>query len=70
MAKLIPDADKFGTAFSEASKPGTTDLLGSGLARNAADAMKNRPYQVYVRESESMGETPMSIDNFMKTKNK
>jgi hypothetical protein len=38
--------------------------LGTGLARNAANAMMTRPYRMHVEEAKALGREPLSPQDF------
>jgi hypothetical protein len=40
------------------------DLSGSGMAQQAGNILADRPYQLYLRESQQMGEQPMDFEQW------
>lgn len=38
--------------------------LGSGMARNAANTLLSKPYQMHVQEAKALGQTPMTPEQF------
>jgi hypothetical protein len=60
---MTTEADQYTEAWHEANKADTVPL-GSGLVKNAADAIKDRAYQLHLKESRDMGETPMTPEQF------
>ena len=40
-------------------------LLGAGMAQQAAQARLNRPYLLHVKEMESLGQQPLTQEQFM-----
>jgi hypothetical protein len=38
--------------------------LGTGLARNAANAMMTRPYRMHVEEAKALGREPLTPQDF------
>ena len=40
------------------------DLLGRGMAQQAGNILADRPYQLYLRESQQMGEQPMDFEQW------
>lgn len=40
--------------------------LGSGMAEQAAQVLRSRPYQLHVQEMEAQGLKPLSPEEFMK----
>ena len=40
------------------------DLSGSGMAQQAGNILADRPYQLYLRESQQMGEQPMEFEQW------
>lgn len=38
--------------------------LGSGMARQAANAMLSRPYRLHVEEAKALGQQPMTPQEF------
>lgn len=45
------------------SKP-SPEMLGSGGAYQAAQALQTRPYQIHVQEAKAMGEQPLTPEQF------
>jgi len=39
-------------------------LLGSGMAADAAKVLKSRAYQLHVQEAKALGQTPMTPEQF------
>jgi len=39
--------------------------LGSGMAQQAAQVMQSRPYQLHIRESQALGQRPLTPEEFM-----
>jgi hypothetical protein len=48
-----------------ASLIGSEAMLGSGMAKKAAEVIKSRPYQLHVQESKAMGVPPLSPQQFL-----
>ncbi len=42
-----------------------TAPLGSGMAQQAAQIMQSRPYQLHVQEMQSLGQRPLTPEEFM-----
>jgi hypothetical protein len=38
--------------------------MGNGMARQAANAMMSRPYQMHVQEAKALGQQPMTPQQF------
>lgn len=41
--------------------------LGSGMVQMAAQVMQSRPYQLHVQEAKSLGQQPMTPEQFMQS---
>lgn len=39
-------------------------LTGQGIARQGAEVLADRPYQLYMQETKQMGEQPMSYEQW------
>ena len=51
--------------ISEMLKP-SPKMLGSGMAYRAADALKDRDYQLHVQEMKSQQKDPMNYEDWKK----
>jgi hypothetical protein len=43
-------------------------LLGSGAIQKAAMTMQSRPYQIHMQEARSLGQTPLTPEQFEQTR--
>jgi hypothetical protein len=44
---------------------GNKPPMGNGMVKQAAGMMQNRPYQMHVQEAKSLGQQPMTPQEFM-----
>lgn len=45
--------------------PAVPQTLGTGMAAQAAQILKSRPYQMHLQEARAMGQQPMTPEQFM-----
>jgi hypothetical protein len=44
---------------------GNKPPMGNGMVKQAASTMQNRPYHMHVQEAKSLGQQPMTPQEFM-----
>jgi hypothetical protein len=65
--RQMAQQNTFWQALKDRMTPSPMGLLGGGAVQNAAQAMQNRPYELYRQQAMALGEQPMTPEQFMQT---